>query len=505
MSSSGLLIPEIKNGSVSVNRPKFSPCATWNANATTFANSTTIGTNPGVVFVDRNNTIYITDRTSYRVQVWQNGQNNVTRTVSSGLNDPLGLFVLNNGDIYVDNGNVYNQINKWIMNSTNSTVVTYLSGGHCYGLFIDINQTLYCSLKINQVLKISLNSTGNMTQLAAGNSTPGNTTYLLNWPRGIFVDTNLDLYVADGGNNRIQKFSYGQLSGITIAGSGTTGTFDLNGPSDVVLDADGYLFIVDQNTNRVIGSGPYGYRCLVGCSQQIGSTSSQLNQPYSMSFDSQGNIYVTDKNNARVQMFNLATNPNSCNILSTQTPLLTSNNPSSSSILTSSKSSLLPSITSSLTISSTQLSSTTTTTTSTATSPTQTTSSWNQIMSNTTRFSALIVVTTAPPPTIRATTTLGPTRAPTRGTTAIPVTPARLIFLPNDPSRPVADIAAALGITADQLVTCFDGVIPATNGSIPAPAQLFTSKAKLFSCLQALKSTITIVELDKVMLTYRLK
>ncbi|CAF1126149.1 unnamed protein product [Adineta steineri] len=119
--------------------------------------------------------------------------------------------------------------------------------------------------------------------------------------------------------------------------------------------------------------------------------------------------------------------------------------------------------------------------------------------------SALIVVTTAPPPTIRATTTLGPTRAATRATTAIAATPARLIFLPNDPNRPVADIATALGITSDQLVTCFDGVIPATNGSIPAPAQLFTSKAKLFSCLQALKPTITIVELDKVMLTYRLK
>ncbi|CAF1193484.1 unnamed protein product [Adineta steineri] len=354
-----IVLVNSQNSSVSVNRPKFSPCATWNANATTFANSTTIGTNPGVVFVDRNNTIYVTDRTSYRVQVWQNGQNNVTRTVSGGLNDPIGLFVLNNGDIYVENGNVYNQINKWIMNSTKSTVVTYLSGGHCYGLFIDINQTLYCSLKINQVLKISLNSIGNMTQLAAGNSTPGNTTYLLNWPRGIFVDINLDLYVADGGNNRIQKFSYGQLNGTTIAGSGTTGTFDLNGPSDVVLDADGYLFIVDQNTNRVIGSGPYGYRCLVGCSQQTGSTPSQLNQPYSMSFDSQGNIYVTDKNNARIQMFNLATNPNSCNILSTQTPLLTSNNPSSSSsTLASSKSSSTPSITSSLIISSTQLSST---------------------------------------------------------------------------------------------------------------------------------------------------
>ncbi|CAF1442494.1 unnamed protein product, partial [Adineta steineri] len=98
----------------------------------------------------------------------------------------------------------------------------------------------------------------------------------------------------------------------------------LNGPSAVVLDADGYLFIVDQNNNRIIGSGPYGYRCLVGCSEQTGSASTQLNQPYSMSFDSHGNIYVTDKNNGRIQLFNLATNTNSCAIPSTQTQLLTS-------------------------------------------------------------------------------------------------------------------------------------------------------------------------------------
>ncbi|CAF1442425.1 unnamed protein product [Adineta steineri] len=278
-----------QNLGVSFNQPKFSPCATWNITGITFSNSSAVGTNPGTVFIDKNDTIYVTDRTSNRVQVWQNGSKNVTRTISGGLNDSLGLFVSNNGDIYVDNGYTNNQIDKWMINSTNSTV-----------------------------------SGGNMTQIAAGTGTPGNTAYMLNWPRGIFVDINSNLYVADGNNNRIQKFSYGELSATTIVGTGASATIDLNGPSAVVLDANGYLFIVDQNNNRIIGSGPYGYRCLVGCSEQTGSASTQLNQPYSMSFDSHGNIYVTDKNNGRIQLFNLATNTNSCAIPSTQTPLLTS-------------------------------------------------------------------------------------------------------------------------------------------------------------------------------------
>ncbi|CAF4174077.1 unnamed protein product [Adineta steineri] len=313
-----------QNLGVSFNQPKFSPCATWNITGITFSNSSAVGTNPGTVFIDKNDTIYVTDRTSNRVQIWQNGSKSVTRTISGDLYDSLGLFVSNNGDIYVDNGYTNNQINKWMINSTNSTVVTYFNGGRCHSLFIDINQTLYCSLNIHIVLKISLKNSGNMTQIAAGTGTPGNTAYMLNWPRGIFVDINLNLYVADGNNNRIQKFSYGQLSATTIVGSGASATIDLNGPSAVVLDADGYLFIVDQNNNRIIGSGPYGYRCLIGCSEQPGSASTQLNQPYSMSFDSHGNIYVTDKNNGRIQLFNLATNTNSCAIPSTQTQLLTS-------------------------------------------------------------------------------------------------------------------------------------------------------------------------------------
>jgi hypothetical protein len=250
----------------------------------------------------------VTDRTSYRVQVWQEGSINIIRTLSGGLNDALGLFVSNNGDVYVDNGYVNNQIDKWTAYSTTSVVVTYFSGGRCYGLFIDANYTLYCSLNIHKVIKISLNSSGNMTQLAAGNGTAGNTAYMLNWPRGIFVDINFDLYVADGNNNRIQKFRYGTLNGTTVAGIGALSTISLYGPSSVVLDADGYLFIVDQNNNRIVGSGPNGYKCLVGCSEQAGSTFSQLNAPYSMSFDSYGNIYVTDKGNGRVQMFMLTTN-----------------------------------------------------------------------------------------------------------------------------------------------------------------------------------------------------
>ncbi|CAF4414938.1 unnamed protein product, partial [Adineta steineri] len=81
----------------------------------------------------------------------------------------------------------------------------------------------------------------------------------------------------------------------------------LNYPTGIVLDANGYLFIVDSYNHRIVASSYYGFRCIVGCSGG-GSTMYQLSFPQSMAFDSYGNIYVTDRNNSRVQQFALQNN-----------------------------------------------------------------------------------------------------------------------------------------------------------------------------------------------------
>jgi sugar lactone lactonase YvrE len=143
----------------------------------------------------------------------------------------------------------------------------------------------------------------------AGTGVSGSASNLLNEPRGIFVDANFNLYVADCLNNRIQRFPSGQLNAVTIAGSGASGTtISLDCPTGLVLDANGYLFITDFNNHRVVGSSANGFRCLVGCSGVSGSSSNQLYNPTSLSFDSYGNLYVADMNNNRIQQFVLATN-----------------------------------------------------------------------------------------------------------------------------------------------------------------------------------------------------
>jgi sugar lactone lactonase YvrE len=250
--------------------------------------------------------VHVTAQDMNIVQVWLEGSISPTRTLSGNLTAPSGVFATINGDVYVDNGNNY-RIDKWTLNSNDSIYVTDIIW-ECTALFLDININIYCSIDVfHEVLKKSFVNGTNTSVVVAGNGTRGLASNLLASPNGIFVDVNFNLYIADWGNNRIQFYLPGQLYGMTVAGSGATGTITLYGPTDVVLDADNYLYIVDRSNSRIVGSGPSGYRCLVGCSGSSGSASNELNYPRSLSFDSNGNLFVTDTDNQRVQMFTLST------------------------------------------------------------------------------------------------------------------------------------------------------------------------------------------------------
>jgi hypothetical protein len=292
----------------SYNQPKFSPCATWNPNAITFANQTTVGTSPNDIYIDINNTIYVAAQSLNLVQVWFEGNIVPNKTVSGGLSSPFAAVASITGDIYVDNGNVNHRVDMWSWNATSSVPVMNVTG-RCFFLFLDINDTLYCSNDLeHKVVKMSLNSGSNTAIIAAGTAIPGSQADMLHFPNGIFVDKNFNLYVADYGNNRIQLFQSGQLNATTVLTNGSSGLIQLSNPSAVILDADEYLFISDSANNRIVRSGPYGFQCLLGCSVGSGSASNQLNHPYGLRFDNYGNLFVADHGNNRIQKFLLMTN-----------------------------------------------------------------------------------------------------------------------------------------------------------------------------------------------------
>ena len=296
------------------NLPKLSSCTSWNPSGITVLNSSSIGSTASGIFITVNDTIFLAVPGRSQAQMWLPGSTTPARALSTSGFTPSDVFVTSNGDIYVDNGVMAHQVDRWTINVPSAMNAMYVSVG-CSSLFVDINNHLYCSFEApDQVIKRWLNGPLNSSTLAAGNGTRGNTSNLLYAPRGIFVDRELCLYVADCYNHRVQVFPRDHSNGTTAAGNGAPGTITLNLPVDVILDADGHLFIADSSNNRIVASGPNGFRCIIACSGASGSATNMLSNPVSLSFGSVGDLFVTDGSNGRVQRFLIARN--SCGELS---------------------------------------------------------------------------------------------------------------------------------------------------------------------------------------------
>ena len=294
--------------SASYNQPKLSSCATWNSNAITLANSSVVGTQPIDSFVDTNNTLYVADFINGRLQIWSDGNMTAMKTIFGGFNLTRSIFVTTNGNIYIDNGKFNGRIDKWTLNATVGVVAWYVNDT-CYGVFVDLNDNLYCSTELgHQILRKAAKDSVNSSTRIAGSGNAGSASHMLNGPRGLFVDMNFNLYVADAYNNRIQYFRPGQFNGTTVAGNGAPNTITLQLPIDIVLDADEYLYIIEYGNDRVVASGPSGFRCIIACTGSSGSTANRLYNPCSLNFDNDANLIVSDTDNQRIQKFLLATN-----------------------------------------------------------------------------------------------------------------------------------------------------------------------------------------------------
>jgi tripartite motif-containing protein 71 len=137
-------------------------------------------------------------------------------------------------------------------------------------------------------------------------------------PRAVAVDGEGNIYVADTGNHRVQKFSptlqllaqWGSfcdlLSGNGCIDSDDSGPLQLgdgqfNLPQGIAVDASGSVYVVDFGNARVQKFDSDG-RLLLQWGGR-GNAAGQLNQPVGIAVDEQGHIYVSDVGNERVQKF----------------------------------------------------------------------------------------------------------------------------------------------------------------------------------------------------------
>ncbi len=115
-------------------------------------------------------------------------------------------------------------------------------------------------------------------------------------PLGIATDPAGNVYVADEGNFRIQKFT---PSGTFITTWGDAGKFFL--PQGVATDPAGNVYVADTENNRIQKFTSHG--AFITKWGSAGSGNGQFSAPASIATDPAGNVYVADTKNNRIQKF----------------------------------------------------------------------------------------------------------------------------------------------------------------------------------------------------------
>lgn len=278
----------------------------WRLDNVTVIRNNTLGIRPRGLSIDQNNTIYLTDAQNHRVLIFDEGQILPTRNISLGLTAPAGIFVTKEGNIYVGDGLTNGAVKQYLSNSTLMNTLVMFTNSTCSSLFVDSNETLYCSLTVeHRIERISLTSSGaNSSLTIAGNGLCALTPQALCFPQGLFIDSNGDLYVADTANDRIQRFRSGQSNGTTIVGNGSSLALTLRQPTSVTIDGSNAMYILDNNRQRILRSTSNEYRCIIGCTTPSRITFLDL------TFDRQGNLF--GYNEQEGALYKLVLSRNSC-------------------------------------------------------------------------------------------------------------------------------------------------------------------------------------------------
>jgi sugar lactone lactonase YvrE len=134
----------------------------------------------------------------------------------------------------------------------------------------------------------------------------------LKMPIGITVGPDGNIYVADANNHRFQKFDnggnyikdWGKNSG---DGSGGAGNGEFSFPHDVALDSNGNIYVSDTCNNRIQKFSPSGIFVgkwgRNGGDGSFGTGKGEFHYPMGLAIDANDNVYVADYNNHRIQKF----------------------------------------------------------------------------------------------------------------------------------------------------------------------------------------------------------
>ncbi|MGH9672185.1 MAG: peptidyl-alpha-hydroxyglycine alpha-amidating lyase family protein [Bryobacteraceae bacterium] len=135
--------------------------------------------------------------------------------------------------------------------------------------------------------------------------------YLRSWGRGMFgnahgmrVDRDGNVWVTDNGAHQVMKFTRDGKLLLTLGVKGKAGTDEktFNRPTDIAFAPAGEFYVSDGYGNsRVVKFSSDGkYITAWG---KRGAGPGEFNTPHSIGIDSKGRVYVSDRENNRIQIF----------------------------------------------------------------------------------------------------------------------------------------------------------------------------------------------------------
>ncbi|HLX70911.1 MAG TPA: hypothetical protein VKV04_14890 [Verrucomicrobiae bacterium] len=323
---------------------------------TTFAGSPGTGSNtngaanlarfnaPRGISFDSNNNLYVADSGNNEIRlITPAGAVSLfagSKTRNSGTNNgtgPSALFDFPTGVAVGPDGNIYvaDEGNHTIRRMTPNAVVSTLAGaggisGSANGtnstarfddpinLTVDANTNVYVTDTFNHTIR-QVTSDGVVTTPVGTPGTSGSLnatgqSALFNFPIGIAVDQNTNLFVAEFGNNDVREVNAALVVTTFTGVAGGSGTTDANGsaarfnfPSGIAFDPAQNAYVTDlgNNTIRKITpeadvstfAGSAGNR---GTNDGIGTAANFAN-PGGLTVDNNGNIFVADTQNETIR------------------------------------------------------------------------------------------------------------------------------------------------------------------------------------------------------------